>query len=62
MGKEYKHISLQERDMMAVYKAKRLNPSQIAEKLAQINDLPGTFRGASRLVLYRFQRVFLRAF
>lgn len=35
MGKEYKHISLQERDMMAVYKAKRLNPSQIAEKLGR---------------------------
>ena len=35
MGKEYKHISLQERDMIAVYKAQGLKPAKIAEKLGR---------------------------
>lgn len=35
MGKEYKHLSKQERDMIAVYKAEGLKPARIAEKIGR---------------------------
>ena len=35
MGKKYCHISQQERDMIAVYKAQRLNQTQMAEKIGR---------------------------
>ena len=35
MGKKYCHISQQEQDMRAVYKAQRLNQTQMAEKIGR---------------------------
>ncbi|MFW9824362.1 MAG: helix-turn-helix domain-containing protein [Candidatus Thorarchaeota archaeon] len=35
MGKEYTHLSKQERDMIYVYKAEGLTPAEIAEKIGR---------------------------